>query len=365
MKILFLLANIRSPYEGVARPFINWAKELAKNNYEIHLVTIKCGTELIDFIRSMRSHKIKHEHAKSADSVVNYIKRIKPDIMITDDSIDRLKLATKIKNRAGIRTVIYIQTLFGVHSIVEVFDLKYLQFKEKLKYSIAKLIPFTILKRTYGGKLLKHNVLIANSKTTASLLSILYGIEPHGIVYPPVDTAIFRPYNLKKENKVLLYLGSHGGDTNEKLVRRICECLEKKRYETLVLGNKMLREKLTKRFNNIHVIEGVTDEELAKYYSKSKLTICPQVWEQFGYVVAESIACGTPVLAFGTMGPGEIINRSGLGFTVYNSRMLLKTLISILENENYLKVSTYDPNKFNFSIVNSSKALLKVLNSDI
>ena len=368
MKILFLLANMHSPYEGIVRPFINWAKELAKNDYEVHLVTIECGMELINFTCSMRSHGIKQEDAKDANNVMDYIGQIKPDIVITDDSIDRLKLITKIKNRTRVRTAVYIQILFGAHAIAEIFDLKYLSFEEKLKYNIAKLVPFVILKNIYKEKLLRHDILIANSKTTSSLLNVLYGIETYGIVYPPVDTSIFHPYNNKKKEQLMLYLGSHAGDTDEGFVKRIIKTvLRYKNTKLIVFGNKRLLSRLTKVINRnkdyLYILSGVSDRELARMYSSSKFTICPQKWETFGYVAAESVACGTPVLAFNVMGLAETIEQSKLGFAVYNSRSFLKILERIVQNRIRLTNTTIYPEKLDFSINNSTRALIKVLNN--
>lgn len=59
------------------------------------------------------------------------------------------------------------------------------------------------------------------------------------------------------------------------------------------MGNKVLGQKLSKKYR-LHYISGVSDKKLAKVYSECKLVICPQKWETFGYVVAGSIACGTP-----------------------------------------------------------------------
>ena len=329
MKILFLLANMHSPYEGVVRPFINWAKELARNNYEVYFVTLGCGTRLVDFIHKLASHGINHEKVRNISDIVDYVKKVKPYIVMTDDSIDRLRLITKVKNLTGVRTAIYVQVLFGVHSIAEVFDPRYLSFEEKLKYSIVRLIPFTMLKKIYRSKLLKHDVLIANSKATASLLSILYGIEPHGIVYPPVDTNIFRPCNIEKQDQVLLYLGSHAGDTEEELIRHVVRMvLEHKDIHLVMFGNRRLASRLMSHFNEnrLHLITGVTDNELARIYSMSKVTVCPQKWEQFGYVVAESISCGTPVIAYNAMGPAEIIEMTSAGILVNRTEELFEVI---------------------------------------
>jgi glycosyltransferase involved in cell wall biosynthesis len=234
--------------------------------------------------------------------------------------------------------------------------------KEKLIFHIARYIPFTFFRRRYRRLLRSVDKVIANSNTTATLLHILYGIEPQGVVYPPVDTSIFRPRNVAKKNQVLLYLGSHAGDTDPDLLRKICKVLEGKGIRTVTLGNKTIAEKLSRECSVKHV-SGVSDEDLARIYSESIATICPQKWEQFGYVAAESIACGTPVIAYNIMGPAEIIRITGTGILVDNSYKLMdiiKNLNDHLMFRNSLHV--HKNNIYPFDIKESTRIFLEILN---
>jgi glycosyltransferase involved in cell wall biosynthesis len=69
----------------------------------------------------------------------------------------------------------------------------------------------------------------------------------------------------------------------------------------------------------------------------------------FGYVPVESIACGTLVLAFSYMRPGETILNGKTGFLVQNKKEFLETLSFLLErkmkiNQNF--ISKYARRKF-------------------
>ncbi|WP_202318620.1 glycosyltransferase family 4 protein [Archaeoglobus neptunius] len=357
-KIALLLDRERHPYEGVVRPFINWAKEFSKNGWEVHFLLLNCEKKLTEFIESIDG--IKYKNSKKFKEIVDYINIVKPNIILTDDNFRRLRLLKKIKSKIQIKTGVYVQILFGVHSIVDVFDLKYLPTKERILFKIVRVVPFNLLKASYKKLLQKQDILIANSQITATLLHTLYGVEPHGIVYPPVNTEIFKPQNVKKKDQVLLYLGSHAGDTDENFVKEICKVLEDKNFKILAIGNKMLAKKLSKRYE-IHHISGVSDKELAKIYSECKLAICPQKWEQFGYVIAESIACGTPVLVFNVVGAAEIVKQSRFGFVAYNSRNFLEILEKLLESEIKPPCIAIDKHKLKYSIENSTQAFIEVL----
>ena len=47
-------------------------------------------------------------------------------------------------------------------------------------------------------------------------------------------------------------------------------------------------------------------EELPVLYNAANFSVCPSYYEPFGYVVAESLACGTPVIASARWGKPRI-----------------------------------------------------------
>ncbi len=352
MKIAFIMVYKNSPYIGVVRPFINWAKELSKNIEHVEIILFKVGEYI-----GTKLKDLKFTNFNNIRELSEFINEKSFDFIVTDDYIENLKLFKKITTRS--KKVVYAQVLYGTHTITAVHNP--VNILEKVLFLAIKPIPFTLFRKKYLMLMKNVDIVIANSNITATLLHILYGIEPDGIVYPPVDINVFKSYNAKKENQVLLYLGSYAGDTDKKLVMDICEVLKRKNIKIFVIGNKTLADKLSKIYEVIS-ISGVSDEELAKIYSKCKLTICPQKWEQFGYVVAESIACGTPVLAFNIMGPKEIIEHTNFGLLANNKREFLIMLDKYLDDydgiNNIILTKKY---KYLFNVKNSTKHLIKIL----
>ncbi|MFB6187199.1 MAG: glycosyltransferase, partial [Halobacteriaceae archaeon] len=56
------------------------------------------------------------------------------------------------------------------------------------------------------------------------------------------------------------------------------------------------------------------EESLALLYSAVDVMVVPSRYEGFGQTVTEAMASGTPVVAFDTTGPGEIINHKETGY---------------------------------------------------
>ena len=234
-----------------------------------------------------------------------------------------MKLLKKIKAK---KKVVYAQVLYGTHAISASHNVSYLGKKEKFLLSVAEFVPFKFFREKYKRLLNDVNAVIPNSEITATFLQTLYGVATQGVIYPPVDTTVFKRRDVKKRNQVIFYLGSNAGDTNFNFLKTACHILNRKNIDVFMLGNPTFKNLFMKKFKGVKNISGISDRALAKTYSESKLTICPQKWEQFGYVVAESIASGTPVLAFNLMGPKEIIESTNFGLLVNSDQEFISEL---------------------------------------
>jgi glycosyltransferase involved in cell wall biosynthesis len=60
-------------------------------------------------------------------------------------------------------------------------------------------------------------------------------------------------------------------------------------------------------YNKLHVTTHLDDEEMAKWYSVCDATIAPGLGEGWGYPIAESLACGTPVVHVNYAGGAALI----------------------------------------------------------
>jgi glycosyltransferase involved in cell wall biosynthesis len=359
MKIAILLAYESSPYAGAARPFINWAKELRKGkDCDVEFVSLEVGNKVVEVLS-----KLGFDFCD-----ISSLNDEEYDLILTDDYIERLKILRKIKGVS--RKAVYAQILYGVHSISEIH--KPFLLKEKLIFAIAKCIPFWILKQRFTKLLNTADVIIANSQTTSNLLHLLYGIESHGVVYPPVDETVFKPQPTEDNlGEVMVYCGSNAGDTDFMLLKQILKLLISSKYvhKTNLLGNRAIYRFLNDVSNNpmINILGNINDSELAGIYSTNILTISPQEWETFGYVPIESVMCGTPVLAFASQPFAELVQNKKIAHLVYSKKELLKTLKEMfndMDGLRLMKQRCYENREYllkNVSQKHSSDKLLSIL----
>jgi len=160
---------------------------------------------------------------------------------------------------------------------------------------------------------------LANSRWTLEVtLPKDYPRERAEVIYNGVDTARFR----KVKSNIKDRLGC------EFLSLTVCRLLPQKGVKYLISAVRDIEDdfkavivgrgpcykelkSLVKKFGLEKRVELVTDplteERLIEYYSASDFSILPSLWEPFGIVLIESMACGCPVIATNVGGIPEIV----------------------------------------------------------
>ena len=76
------------------------------------------------------------------------------------------------------------------------------------------------------------------------------------------------------------------------------------------------------------------DHELRLHYAAADVAIAPSIYEPFGLVAVEAMACGTPVVVGDTGGLREIVSGGhGLTFTPQDAEHLAEVLIEVLGDD--------------------------------
>lgn len=157
-----------------------------------------------------------------------------------------------------------------------------------------------------------------------SLQSRLFGGLGHFHIPHGIDTELFRPLErsysrellrLPLDKKIILFLSSQ---LNRKIkgLDFLLEALkmlpDKQEYLFFPVGQGNIREP---DFMETIRHDAVFDDSLlAAVYSAADVTAMPSLQESFSLVTAESMACGTPVIAFDNSGPAEIIVHGETGY---------------------------------------------------
>ena len=104
--------------------------------------------------------------------------------------------------------------------------------------------------------------------------------------------------------------------------------------------------------NLVEFVGRVSDEEKLKLLCNSHFLVLPSLYETFGVVLIEAMACGKPVITTDSGGQKEVVNKkTGLVVPVRNSRALASAMEYMLDNLHLYqshKISKYARMKYNY-----------------
>ncbi|WP_175055140.1 MULTISPECIES: glycosyltransferase family 4 protein [unclassified Haloarcula] len=125
-----------------------------------------------------------------------------------------------------------------------------------------------------------------------------------------VDLSRFSPENADTDPSIALFVGRLVDRKHPELVLQIAEKYSNLRF--LIRGKGPLKEFLTARApKNLEFVDRLSEDKLAKLYSRAAVLLAPYEQEGFGMVVLESMASGTPVLGFNDGNLPHLIGEKG------------------------------------------------------
>jgi glycosyltransferase involved in cell wall biosynthesis len=166
------------------------------------------------------------------------------------------------------------------------------------------------------------------------------------IIPNPVDTTEFVPHKVKGKTRenVVLYVSYLLENKGAHIAFDIAEQILKERRDVkfVFIGHGPLETNLKRRsrkYGKRHFLflKNISQNELIKWYSRADVFVLPSYYEAFGLVLAEAMACETPVVSTRVGGIPEVVNDGKTGYLVdYGDWNTFKDrIIELLDNKNY------------------------------
>jgi glycosyltransferase involved in cell wall biosynthesis len=187
--------------------------------------------------------------------------------------------------------------------------------------------PFPTFYRSVLARLDRKNTraaarVLTNSAYTRETLYRIYGIFAH-IGYLGVDTELFRPLSLPREN-FIVSVGMVNPQKGFDFLIRGLALLEKEQRPPLVIicnsADERERSYLTALAQQLQVAVEfrvlIPDEEVVRLYNQARLMVYAPVMEPFGFAPLEAMACQTPVIGIREGGVRESVSDGVTGLLV-------------------------------------------------
>ena len=207
---------------------------------------------------------------------------------------------------------------FDVPCIITLHGTEYHAFKNYKDYQEA------VLRGIHGAEII---VALTEDERTQAIDA--YGLDPQRItvIKSGTDTDMFKPLEVDKKNllrgysiedvdRPVVFFG--GRLTAQKGVDTLIRAAEiysqmDEKPITLIAGEGDLRgqlEKLTRelKLDGVYFLGNQSHQQMLKLFNVADVAAMPSMFEAFGLVALEALACGTPVVAGDVGGFGQIVN---------------------------------------------------------
>ena len=207
------------------------------------------------------------------------------------------------------------QHIAYIHTPTRYYWSHYDEFKKEFNFGrltplIRPFIPAFVkwMRRLDLRSVKDIDVFIANSTVTQQRIKKYYE-QPSTVVYPPVDVDRFTPSPKGERNGYVVW-GRHVPYKRFDLAIKACNKLGR---DLTIIGSGPDTERLKKLAGpTIHFMGRVSDAVLEKTVQSSRACLFPNE-EDFGLVAVESLAAGTPVIAYARGGALDIVQDGETG----------------------------------------------------
>lgn len=337
------------------RATYEWVSKLRKR----HKVDLYLVDDVADQYLSLR--KIVHEtrvYSKKPLSVSNPVKRIlslfkiwflSNKIAADINSLDYdvvLLFQCQITNTPIILRKLQVPSLYVCHETFgRMFEPHYTSEKRNRLVMALRRAVIELCMRMEKKSAKSATLVCTTSLYSIETLYKYFSFYPQ-LIYPGVETAKFKPLNVKRDNTVLS-VGHLSQSKGHEFIIKSLGTISFNRPKLIIVHNlshlrfdyrSKLQELAAANQVEVEFKSSLSEQELLRTYQSAKITLCGYHLEPLGLVALESLSCGTPVISVEEAGLRETVIDNFTGFLCKRDATEFGKAISRLYNdENLIK----------------------------
>jgi len=196
------------------------------------------------------------------------------------------------------------------------------------------------------------DVIITHSRYMRAYVKRYGGRNVVGVYYYGVDTEAFRPMRTGRRGKfTVMYAGRF---SLEKGVEQLLEAFKILKHEgfvfrVLMCGQGPLKDVIAKDMKDSHIdleLYGYVDQKtLAVKINQADVFVVPSISEGLGFIAAEALSCGIPVIASSVGGLPDSVGGYGILVPPGNPKALADAIMNVYSNYCHFKKKALEGRK--------------------
>jgi len=336
---------------GAERVLLNLVQRFNRTFFSLHLIIIENSGPYLDLVPpDVQFHALGYDRVgKAMMKLAILLRRLKPNVVMS--SIGHLNLALLL-----IRPFLPEKTKI----IVRESNMPSKSFASGAKFTFFRLL-YPLLYPSADRIVCPGNAIKNELKMKFRIREDKMVTIPNPVLVDTIRSKMISHRNPFKQDRINLLAA--GSLTRQKgfdlLVTAMKELVEiKEGVHLTIMGEGPEKNNLRTQIRSLNLSDSITlagfRENPYPYFYHAALFILSSRWEGLPNVVLESLACGTPVVAFDCPGcVSEIIDDPSQGILVKtgDAEVLAGAIDNFLENRKYSSKDSLLPDKFNVNSV--------------